>query len=119
MALLLRRARGAGIAPDYIMRLLGVFHEGQEGGGRAGQQAPTGIHGAQPGEAADPLVEPLTAREGEILRLVAAGASNRDIAKELYLSPSTVKGHVHHIIGKLGVKARTQAIAKARALGLI
>jgi LuxR family transcriptional regulator, maltose regulon positive regulatory protein len=119
MASLLRRARVAGIAPDYIMRLLEIFHDGQEGW-RARRPPPTGINNVpQGGEATDPLVEPLTVREGEILRLVAGGASNRDIANELYLSPSTVKGHVHHIIGKLGVKARAQAIAKARSLGLL
>jgi LuxR family maltose regulon positive regulatory protein len=120
MASLLRRARAAGIAPDYIIRLLVIFHEGQKVGAHAGRQAPAGVqNGPKRGETTDPLVQPLTAREGEILRLVAAGASNRDIAQELYLSPSTVKGHVHHIIGKLGVKARAHAIAKARGLGLI
>jgi LuxR family transcriptional regulator, maltose regulon positive regulatory protein len=63
-------------------------------------------------------VEPLTAREREILRLLVAGASNREVASQLFITTSTVKGHVHHIIAKLGVKGRTQAIAKAQALDL-
>jgi LuxR family maltose regulon positive regulatory protein len=64
------------------------------------------------------LVEPLSDRELEVLRLVAAGLTNREIAKELVIAVSTVKSHTNHIYGKLGVKNRTQAVAQARALGL-
>jgi LuxR family maltose regulon positive regulatory protein len=117
MASLLRRAHAAGMAPGYVVRLLAAFREGSPPSG----PEPTVLEGRPSGPArtGDPLVEPLTAREGEILRLLAAGASNRDIAAKLFVSTSTVKGHVHHIIGKLGVKARTQAIAKAHALKLL
>jgi DNA-binding NarL/FixJ family response regulator len=66
-----------------------------------------------------PLAEPLTARELEILRLLAAGQSNREIANHLYITEGTVKNHVTEILGKLGVHDRTQAALKARDLGLL
>ncbi|GHO99444.1 hypothetical protein KSF_094920 [Reticulibacter mediterranei] len=65
------------------------------------------------------LIEPLTARELEILRLLAAGSSNLQIAHQLVISLNTVKRHVQHIIAKLGVTNRTQAVASARALRLL
>ncbi|QNG20856.1 response regulator transcription factor [Rhodococcus triatomae] len=61
----------------------------------------------------------LTPREIEVLRLVAAGHSNREIGKELFLSETTVKSHLVHIFGKLGVRSRTSAVARARELGSI
>ena len=63
-------------------------------------------------------VEPLTEREREILKLVARGASNRQIAENLYLTEGTVKNHMSSILGKLGVRDRTQAAIKAKELGL-
>jgi DNA-binding NarL/FixJ family response regulator len=65
------------------------------------------------------LVEPLSRRELEILRLVAAGASNREIASRLYIAEGTVKNHVTSILGKMDVDDRTQAAIKARDCGLI
>ena len=65
------------------------------------------------------LVEPLSDRELEILRLIADGASNREIAGTLFLAEGTVKNHVTNILGKLGVRDRTQAALKARDTGLI
>jgi DNA-binding NarL/FixJ family response regulator len=62
--------------------------------------------------------ETLTPREVEVLRLLAAGASNRQIAEELVISQGTVKSHVHHILRKLGVTSRTEAAARARELHL-
>ena len=61
----------------------------------------------------------LSNREAEVLRLVADGMSNRDIARHLFLSEATVKTHLNHIFSKLGVENRTSAIATARAAGLI
>lgn len=61
----------------------------------------------------------LSLREIEVLRLVAAGKSNRDIGRELFLSEATVKSHLVHIFTKLGVASRTQAVAQARATGAI
>lgn len=65
------------------------------------------------------LIEPLSERELDILRLIAAGLSNQDIAARLYLSLATVKWHAGHLYAKLGVQSRTQAVAKARELGLL
>jgi LuxR family maltose regulon positive regulatory protein len=64
-------------------------------------------------------LEPLSGREVEVLELVAAGRSNAEIAGELYLSVGTVKAHVHHIFGKLLVRNRSQAVARARELRLL
>jgi DNA-binding NarL/FixJ family response regulator len=61
----------------------------------------------------------LTGRELEVLRLVAAGRSNRDIANELFISPKTASVHVSNILGKLGAASRGAAAAKAHTLGLV
>jgi DNA-binding CsgD family transcriptional regulator len=61
----------------------------------------------------------LTDREYEVLRLVAAGRSNREIASELFISPKTASVHVSNILAKLGVGSRTEAAAKAHALGVV
>jgi LuxR family maltose regulon positive regulatory protein len=65
------------------------------------------------------LIEPLTPREREVLQLISAGRSNQAIASELFLSIGSVKTHSSHLYGKLGVRGRTEAVARARALGLI
>jgi len=65
------------------------------------------------------LAEPLSEREIEVLRLVAQGASNREIAASLVLAKGTVKNHVTNILAKLGVHDRTRAAMKARELGLV
>src|SRR5690606_11147204 len=65
------------------------------------------------------LAEPLSPREMEILRLVASGASNREIAETLVIAEGTVKNHLTSILGKLSVKDRMQAVLKAREYGLI
>jgi LuxR family maltose regulon positive regulatory protein len=75
--------------------------------------------GPSPALTAPLLVEPLTERQLEILKLIAGGYSNQEIAGELFLGLSTVKWHLLGIFGKLQVKNRTQAIAHARQLGLI
>jgi LuxR family maltose regulon positive regulatory protein len=66
-----------------------------------------------------PLIDPLSDRELEVLRLVAQGLSNEEISKRLFLSVNTVKGHNLRIFGKLQVKSRTEAAARARELGLL
>jgi LuxR family maltose regulon positive regulatory protein len=69
--------------------------------------------------ASQPLIEPLSERELEVLDLIAAGYSNAEIAQQLYIAIGTVKRHINNTYGKLGVKSRTQAIAKARQLQLL
>ncbi|MBN1658953.1 MAG: helix-turn-helix transcriptional regulator, partial [Anaerolineae bacterium] len=107
MARLLYRAVEAGIVPAYAGKLLAAFP--REG---ARPTPDRGVHSASP------LVEPLTAREREILALIAEGLSNKEIAQKLVLTTGTVKAHAHSIYGKLGVSGRTQAVARARELGL-
>jgi DNA-binding NarL/FixJ family response regulator len=65
------------------------------------------------------LDEPLTEREMEVLKAIAAGMSNREIADQLYITEGTVKNHVSNLLGKLGVRDRTQAVLKAQELRLI
>ncbi len=72
---------------------------------------------AQPPES--DLIEPLSERELEVLALLAEGLTNREIASRLYLALNTVKAHTRNIYGKLGVHSRTQAVARARTLGLL
>jgi LuxR family maltose regulon positive regulatory protein len=72
-----------------------------------------------PAESAAALPEPISSRERDVLRLIADGQSNTEIAETLVIAVSTVKSHVNSIFGKLGVATRTQAIARARRLGLI
>ncbi len=69
--------------------------------------------------AQQPLIEPLTPRDRQVLALVAAGLSNQEIADQLILALGTVKWYVREVCGKLGVRTRTQAIARARELGLL
>lgn len=66
-----------------------------------------------------PLLAPLTARETEVLELIASGLANREIANRLFVEVSTVKSYANSIFRKLGVQSRTQAVAEARALHLI
>jgi LuxR family transcriptional regulator, maltose regulon positive regulatory protein len=70
-------------------------------------------------ETQNALIEPLSAREREVLQLIAAGKSNAQIAQALVVAVSTVKAHVNHLFGKLAVSSRTQAIARAHELHLL
>ncbi|MBK8758604.1 MAG: response regulator transcription factor [Actinomycetales bacterium] len=81
----------------------------------------TGGTGATPGGpgADEPDAQPLSEREVEVLRLLAAGYSNREVAKALHLAEGTVKNHVSAILLKLGVRDRTRAVLRAIELGLI
>ena len=90
--------------PDYTARLLAAFD--------AGAKDDTTTH-------SQPLIEPLSKRELEVLALIAEGLSNREIGERLFLALTTVKGHNRRIYGKLGVQRRTEAVARARELGLL
>ncbi len=72
-----------------------------------------------PAYSSQPLAEPISEREIEVLRLLAIGASNQEIADQLIVALNTVKRHVSNIMGKLGAENRAQAVIKARQLGLI
>jgi LuxR family transcriptional regulator, maltose regulon positive regulatory protein len=109
-----RTARPAGPAgpglrhpPDYLAALLRACGQADAAPPRSRATAPPG------------LAEPLTGREVEVLRLLAAGKSNQPIAHDLVVALATVKKHVTHILGKLGAANRTEATARARQLGLI
>jgi LuxR family maltose regulon positive regulatory protein len=65
------------------------------------------------------LIDPLTGRELQVLAMLAVGEPNQAIAGELFVTVFTVKKHVSHILGKLGAANRTEAVARARDLGLI
>jgi LuxR family maltose regulon positive regulatory protein len=106
---------------QYVQELLSALEAETNGGAvSVGPMAPLSDK-ATPSlrPTAQPLPEPLSQRELEVLRLVAAGLTNREIAERLFIAVSTVKSHTNHIYGKLAVKNRTQAIAKAQALDLL
>jgi LuxR family maltose regulon positive regulatory protein len=77
------------------------------------------VHRSRPARPGQPLLDPLTHREMEVLLWLAQGASNQDIAHNLMISLDTTKRHVSNILSKLGAKNRTQAVARARSLGLL
>ncbi|MBO0790426.1 MAG: hypothetical protein J2P36_05690 [Ktedonobacteraceae bacterium] len=90
----------------YVDRLLAAFlHEEKSG-------SPSSAH-------PQALIDPLTPREQEVLELLSQGASNQEIAQVLVIAPNTVKRHVQAILAKLGVRNRTQALARAQQLDLL
>jgi LuxR family maltose regulon positive regulatory protein len=93
-------------SPAYLERLLAAF------------PPPPGSLRTPPRQNAE-LLEPLSERELEVLRLIAQGCSNTEISRRLYLALSTVKGYNLRIFARLGVKNRTEAVARARQLGLL
>jgi LuxR family maltose regulon positive regulatory protein len=95
------RAHPGSVPPAFLGTLLAAFPAAEAGPRRTG------------------LVEPLSARELEVLRLLAVGRSNAELAAELFVEQSTVKTHLIHLYRKLGVRSRTQAVARARTLRLL
>ncbi len=100
MQTLLERARSQRIEPHAVDRLLAAF-------------PPTGAR------AVSDMLDALSEREIEVLELIAEGLTNQEIADQLYLSLHTVKVHARNIYSKLAVKNRTQAVAQAKALGIL
>jgi LuxR family transcriptional regulator, maltose regulon positive regulatory protein len=103
-----QRALARDIDPDYLAGLLRAC--GQAGAAPPSRRAAAALPG---------MAEPLTDRELEVLQLLATGRSNQRIAHELVVALDTVKKHVTHVLGKLGAANRTEAVARARQLGLI
>ena len=108
MAQLLSKAAANGRMPDYIGKLLAVCEA-------------EGLMSETPSSAppVQPLIEPLSQRELEILRLIAQGLSNQEISERLFLALDTVKGHNRKIFGKLQAERRTEAVARAHELDLL
>jgi LuxR family maltose regulon positive regulatory protein len=99
MANLLRQAKTQSLFPEYVARLISAF--------------------SLPSAPPIPLLDPLSERELEILRLIATGMSNKVLAETLFLTVGTVKWHLNNIYSKLDVRSRTHAVARARELGLL
>jgi two-component system, NarL family, nitrate/nitrite response regulator NarL len=73
----------------------------------------------EPSRDVDPLTDPLTAREQDVLRLLSSGLTNKEIATRLGITDHTVKFHVNAILGKLGAETRTEAVVHAAKLGIV
>ncbi len=107
---------------SFIRNILAAFPDMQTAATpQSKQPAPAmqGAHAAVMGDEPPTLIEPLTARELEVLHLIAAGDSNRVIADKLVITVSAVKKHTSNIFGKLNAGSRTQAVARARQIGLL
>jgi LuxR family maltose regulon positive regulatory protein len=111
MVTLLRQAAAKGIVLGTVRRLLDAMD--------VSEHLPERRRGSAVPSRARNLVEPLTKRELEVLRLLASGLSNKEIAHTLVITVGTVKNHLRNIYGKLSVGSRTQAVALARDLGLL
>jgi LuxR family maltose regulon positive regulatory protein len=103
MAALLRRAISQGVLPSCARELLLTIERERDGEAHSTSSV---------------LIEPLSDREREVLQLIVAGLTNREIAERLYIAVSTVKSHVNNIYGKMGVSNRAQAVARAIELEL-
>ncbi len=107
------------IAPGYIRMLLATIKQERLWRELPEEHYLLAAPGDESEEPVEPLLEPLTEREIEILRLVAAGLPNRAIAEHIVVSAGTVKVHLHNIHNKLNVHNRTEAVARARDLRLL
>jgi len=108
MAQLLSETAASGIMPEYCGKLLAAFEAEDQKSEEEFYLPPS-----------QSLIEPLSPREIEVLQLIAQGLSNREISERLFLALSTVKRHNGNIYGKLQVRRRTEAVARARELGLL
>jgi LuxR family maltose regulon positive regulatory protein len=111
MAAVLREAAVRRIMPVYVAKLLAAF-------ATEGRRAEDSTY-QRDCSSSQPLVEPLSSRELEVVHLIAEGLSNREIGERLFLALNTVKGHNRNRFGKLQVQRRTEAVARARELGIL
>jgi LuxR family maltose regulon positive regulatory protein len=111
MARLLHEVAARGVAPEHVARLLAAFPELESPIGRAD-------YGRQVAKQSE-MAEPLSERELEVLRLLAAGLSNPEIAHALYVAVSTVRSHTKSIYSKLNTHGRWEAVQRAKELGLL
>ncbi len=109
MAQLLSEVETLGMMPDYTGKLLAVLEAEEQKREDTSSLPPP----------AQPLIEPLSRREVEVLHLMAQGLSNQEMCERLFLALDTVKGHNRKIFDKLQVQRRTEAVARARELGLL
>src|SRR5450759_3239145 len=109
MAHLLSEVEAQGMMPDYVGKLLALLKA----------DAQKRAHTSSLPPPAQPFLEPLSPRELEVLHLMAAGLSNQEMCERLFVALDTVKGHNRKIFGKLQVQRRTEAVARARELGLL
>jgi LuxR family transcriptional regulator, maltose regulon positive regulatory protein len=116
MARLLSAAAAYGMMPDYIGKLLAAFPRTEDRELRT--ELSESLHSVLNPQSSS-LVEPLSSRELEVLQLIAQGFSNGQIGARLFLALSTIKGHNQRIFDKLQVQSRTEAVARARELGLL
>jgi len=112
MAQLLSEAAAHQLMPDYVGKLLVAFDAEPPAGAAPSAGRPQRSAAQLQGDA-------LSQRELEVLRLMAEGLSNQEIGERLFLALNTVKGHNRNIFGKLQVQRRTEAVARARELGLL
>lgn len=111
MAALLREAAARGVMPNYTDRLLAAYE--------AEQQTSTGTSPLRTSPASQPLIEPLSQRELDVLRLLKTELSGPEIARELIVSLSTLRTHTKNIYTKLGVNSRRAAVRRAEELDLV
>ena len=109
MARLLRQAATPAVAPAYVAKLLAAF----------GKLESPEVDAQPAYPRAQPLIEPLSGRELDVLRLLAAGMSNPEIADALYIAVNTVRSHCKNIYSKLNVHKRWDAVQRGQEMGLI
>ena len=116
LAPLLADAAARRVRPAFVARLLEAWGAAEAGGE---ERRSSGSEAADAATDVEPLLEPLTDRELEVLRLMAEGLSNAEIGRRTFRALPTIKGYNRSLFVKLRARNRTEAVARARALGLL